>query len=131
MQALLAGGPIVTQIVIISSIGSSKQLENCKGHTTSVYLFKNLTDCIFTPDAFREHSATLDALLHTAGRKPSDVRRTMMNGLVFGRDMGELDRRLSWRHNQSELAGKPLETVLETLHASQGVIVGTPVLYDR
>lgn len=79
-----------------------------------------------TPDAFREHSAILDALLHAAGREPSDVRRTMMNGLVFGRDMSELDRRLSWRHNQSELAGKPLETVLETLHSSRGAIVGTP-----
>lgn len=84
-----------------------------------------------TPDAFREHSATLDALLYAAGRKPSDVRRTMMNGLVFGRDMSELDRRLSWRYNRPELAGKPLETVLETLHSSQGAIVGTPGIIVR
>ena len=77
-----------------------------------------------TPDAFRERSNTLDALLRAAGRKPGDVRRTMMNGLFFGRDMDELDHRLT--HDTPELAGKPLEMALETLHASGRAIVGTP-----
>src|SRR5689334_14266643 len=58
-----------------------------------------------TPDAFREHSIILDKLLHTAGREPGEVRRTMMTGLFFGRDMDELDRRLSWYHDRPEFAG--------------------------
>jgi alkanesulfonate monooxygenase SsuD/methylene tetrahydromethanopterin reductase-like flavin-dependent oxidoreductase (luciferase family) len=79
-----------------------------------------------TPDAFREHSAILDGLLRAGGRKPGEVKRTMMQSLFFGRDMGELDQRLNWRHHDPELAGKPLEIVIEILHASQGFIVGTP-----
>jgi alkanesulfonate monooxygenase SsuD/methylene tetrahydromethanopterin reductase-like flavin-dependent oxidoreductase (luciferase family) len=79
-----------------------------------------------TPGAFREHSAILDGLLRADGRKPGDVKRTMMQSLFFGRDMGELDRRLNWRHHDLEFAGKPLEEVIESLHASQGFIAGTP-----
>ncbi|HLI05039.1 MAG TPA: TIGR03560 family F420-dependent LLM class oxidoreductase [Ktedonobacteraceae bacterium] len=79
-----------------------------------------------TPDAFRQHSQRLDELLLAQMRKPGDVRRTMMTTLYFGRDMEELDRRLSWRLNVPELADRALIDVLETLHTSGRAIVGTP-----
>ena len=39
----------------------------------------------------------LDQLLRTAGRNPSEVKRTVMLSFTFGRDMTELDSRLRWR----------------------------------
>lgn len=65
-----------------------------------------------TPEQFRRRNAQLDALLEAAGRDPSTVRRSMMTGLVFGRDEAELRRRL---------AGRP---PAEDLRA-RGVLVGT------
>ncbi|HZU68528.1 MAG TPA: TIGR03560 family F420-dependent LLM class oxidoreductase [Ktedonobacteraceae bacterium] len=79
-----------------------------------------------SPDAFREHSAILDGLLRQAGRNPGDVRRTMMHTLHFGRDMAELDRRLSFRSGRTEYAGKSLEAVIESMQSSWRAIVGTP-----
>jgi F420-dependent oxidoreductase-like protein len=79
-----------------------------------------------TPNNFQQRSRALDELLRTAGRRPEDVRRTMMLTLFFGRDMQELDRRLSWRHHQPELANKPLDAVIETLSAEGRALVGTP-----
>ena len=78
------------------------------------------------PDTFRERSTILDELLLAAGRQPSEVRRTLMTSLSFGRDMHELDRRLSWRHNRQEYAGKSLEEVAESLSTSGSAIAGTP-----
>ena len=80
------------------------------------------------PDAFRERSARLDDLLRQAGRQPGDVRRTMMLSLFFGRDRAELDRRLRWRHEVPELAGKPLEAAVEAIRNRRNAIVGTPDL---
>ena len=77
-------------------------------------------------DDFRERSAILDQLLLVAGRDPADVRRSAMLSLYFGRDMAELDRRLSWRHDEPKYAGKPLNAVIEDLKASGGIIAGTP-----
>jgi F420-dependent oxidoreductase-like protein len=77
------------------------------------------------PDAFRERSAILDELLRAAGPQPGEIRRTLMTGLSFGRDTHELDRRLSWRHDRPEYAGKSLEAVAESLFTS-GSVVGTP-----
>jgi alkanesulfonate monooxygenase SsuD/methylene tetrahydromethanopterin reductase-like flavin-dependent oxidoreductase (luciferase family) len=79
-----------------------------------------------TPNNFRQRSRALDELLRAAGRKPEDVRRTMMLTLFFGRDMEELDRRLGWRHHQPELANKPLNAVIETLSAGGRALVGKP-----
>lgn len=39
-----------------------------------------------SPDEFRARSAILDGLLQAAGRKPSDVKRTMMHSATFGSD---------------------------------------------
>jgi F420-dependent oxidoreductase-like protein len=75
------------------------------------------------PGAFLERSATLDQLLRTAGRNPGDVRRTVMLGLLFGRDMNDLERRL---RETPGYAGQSLESVIEASKASGRVLVGTP-----
>lgn len=49
------------------------------------------------PERFAELSARLDGLVQQAGRSPSDVRRTLMAGVVLGRDDAEVQRRLGGR----------------------------------
>jgi len=39
-----------------------------------------------TPAALRERCSLLDALLEKEGRAPGDIRRSVMTGVVFGRD---------------------------------------------
>ena len=78
------------------------------------------------PTEFRERSNTLDALLQAAGRKPSDVRRSIMLGLFFGNDMREVDEALGWRRNVPDLADKPLDAVIEAIQAQGRALVGTP-----
>ncbi len=77
------------------------------------------------PDKFRQRSALLDTLLREAGRKPGDVKRTLMHRFQFGRDENELERRLSPYRAQSEFAGKSLNEVIDKLRVT-GDIVGTP-----
>jgi F420-dependent oxidoreductase-like protein len=79
-----------------------------------------------SPEAFRESSSTLDRLLLEAGRNPEDVARTIMLGSFFGRDEHALDRKLSWRHDDLELAGKPLDEVVQLVHTTRQALVGTP-----
>ncbi|HKV60084.1 MAG TPA: TIGR03560 family F420-dependent LLM class oxidoreductase [Ktedonobacteraceae bacterium] len=79
-----------------------------------------------SPADFRERSTALDALLSAAGRKPTDVRRSLMLGLFFGNDMLEVDKALSWRRNVPDLADKPLDTVIDTIHTQGRALVGTP-----
>jgi F420-dependent oxidoreductase-like protein len=78
-----------------------------------------------SPEAFLERSVTLDQLSRAAGRNPSEVKRTVMLSLTFGRDMAELDRRLSWRRDSPQYAGKSLDKVIEEM-SMDGTIVGTP-----
>ncbi len=78
-----------------------------------------------SPQAFHERSVILDQLLQAAGRNLSEVKRTVMLSLFFGRDMAELDRKLSWRRNDPRHDGKSLEKVIEEL-SMDGTIVGTP-----
>ena len=78
------------------------------------------------PDVFRERSAALDQLLHAAGRQPSDVRRTMMDSAIFGRDTGDLERRLdAERRMVPAYAGTSNEELRATLR-SRNCLVGTP-----
>lgn len=81
-----------------------------------------------SPDEFRALSATLDDLLRAAGRPPESVRRTIMRGVRFGRDLDELDQRLSARHEQPEYAGLSLEEAAAKMGASGWSFVGTPAL---
>jgi F420-dependent oxidoreductase-like protein len=78
-----------------------------------------------TPDAFRERSSYLDTLLQAEGRKPGDVRRTMMLALSFGRDIDELGRQLGWRHDTPELANKSLEEAIDAIEVRGFALAGT------
>jgi F420-dependent oxidoreductase-like protein len=64
------------------------------------------------PDKHRRLNARLDALLDEAGREPSDVRRSMMTGLIFGRNQAEFE---------AQLRGRDAGALRE-----RGLIIGTP-----
>jgi F420-dependent oxidoreductase-like protein len=60
-----------------------------------------------TPERFVERSRRLDELLAAQGRTATDVRRTLMTGLLFGRDEGELERKLhATGRSAEELRGR-------------------------
>jgi F420-dependent oxidoreductase-like protein len=77
-----------------------------------------------TPDAFRERCTQLDTLLQGVGRQPTEVRRTLMLPLLFGRDEAELERRMPWRHKDPALANLSLEQVVTQLASSGRALVG-------
>jgi F420-dependent oxidoreductase-like protein len=79
-----------------------------------------------SPDDFRARNATLDSLLHAAGRPATAVRRTLMLTTYFGRDNAELERRLAWRERAPALAGKSLDEALELLRTTRHALAGTP-----
>jgi F420-dependent oxidoreductase-like protein len=69
-----------------------------------------------TPGRFAELGARLDQLLQENGRQPGDVRRSLMTGLVFGRDQAQLDEKLATRdaaelRERGLIVGTPTETV--------------------
>jgi F420-dependent oxidoreductase-like protein len=72
-------------------------------------------NCVWlTPEQWQERSSHLDELLEAEGRSPNAVRRTMMTGIFFGRDSGELAAVL-------EKDGRSAQELEEA-----GAIVGTP-----
>ena len=81
-----------------------------------------------TPDEFRALSDKLDALVRTAGREPSAIKRTLMIPIICGRDTAELERRVQrFRELFPELADMSLDAVLDDLRTSfTNMIVGTP-----
>jgi F420-dependent oxidoreductase-like protein len=78
-----------------------------------------------SPEAFEELSSTLDEMLRTAGRNPSDVKRTVMLSFTFARDMQELDRHLSALKENPHYAGKSRDAIIEE-SSKNGTVVGTP-----
>ncbi|HWQ12604.1 MAG TPA: TIGR03560 family F420-dependent LLM class oxidoreductase [Roseiflexaceae bacterium] len=78
-----------------------------------------------SPAEFRARSAHLNELLAAAGRPASAVRRTLMTALFFGRDEGELDRRLSWRHEEDGFRGKSLAETVAALREGDRRVAGT------
>jgi len=58
-------------------------------------------------------NARLNELLEKQGRRPEEVRRSLMTGLLFGRNEAELRRKLEGRPPAEELRAR-------------GLIVGTP-----
>ena len=50
-----------------------------------------------TAERFRDLSARLDDLIRAAGRQPADVRRTVMTGVVIGRDEAAVRAKLAGR----------------------------------
>jgi F420-dependent oxidoreductase-like protein len=62
--------------------------------------------------SYRERNLALDELARGEGRRPEEIRRTLMTRVVFGRDKGELESRLKGED-------------ADTLRAA-GHVVGTP-----
>jgi F420-dependent oxidoreductase-like protein len=83
---------------------------------------------LLTPAEFQERSSRLDILLSEVGRPRHSVRRTLYCWLHFGRTMEELDQALNWRHEDPELAHKPLDEVIQVLRTAEWLnrLVGTP-----
>jgi F420-dependent oxidoreductase-like protein len=82
-----AGGPPI----LVGGNGPKRTLPMVVKHASewnSVFL---------VPGVFAERSAQLDRLLVQAGRAPSDVRRSMMSGVLFGRDDAEVRRKANGR----------------------------------
>jgi F420-dependent oxidoreductase-like protein len=65
-----------------------------------------------TPTQFAALNARLDELLAQCGRRPAEVRRSLMKGMVYGRDQIELE---------SKLCGRDAAELWE-----RGLLVGTP-----
>jgi F420-dependent oxidoreductase-like protein len=71
---------------------------------------------LLPPDKFRELNEHLDSLLEQEGRQPGDVRRSMMTGLLFGRNDEELRERA-----EEQSPGKSTDELRE-----RGIVVGGP-----
>lgn len=72
-------------------------------------------NCVWlTTEQWKERTAYLDDLVEAEGRAPSDVRRTLMTGIFFGRDDAELKTVLA----RDKRTAQELEDA--------GAIVGTP-----
>lgn len=82
-------------------------------------------------EEFRERSALLDTLLHQEGRRPGDVKRTLMLNLTYGRTLDEVAQRLKPHLARPELAGHSLQEAIEVLNASGKTLVGTPEHIQR
>jgi len=79
-----------------------------------------------SPEEFRARSTRLDELLMEAGRRPGDLRRTLMTGIFFGSDLPALDRQLeSERAFRPELASTPRDELIAIMR-QRNAIVGTP-----
>jgi alkanesulfonate monooxygenase SsuD/methylene tetrahydromethanopterin reductase-like flavin-dependent oxidoreductase (luciferase family) len=65
-----------------------------------------------TPARFAELNQELDTLLVARGRTPSSVRRSLMLGMVYGRDEADL---------REQLAGRDRDALI-----ARGMVVGTP-----
>jgi alkanesulfonate monooxygenase SsuD/methylene tetrahydromethanopterin reductase-like flavin-dependent oxidoreductase (luciferase family) len=77
------------------------------------------------PDEMRERNALLDGLLAKEGRRPGDVKRTMMKGIFCGRDEAEFEGRLRGARRNPANADLPQAALLAKLRESKA-IVGTP-----
>lgn len=77
------------------------------------------------PVEVRERSATLDALLQSAGRRPEEIRRTLNVPVVCGRTVAEQETRLRGFRHYSGGRDLPSEEILHMLHA-RPALIGTP-----
>lgn len=69
-----------------------------------------------TPQQFAELSSQLDDLLETNGRRPEEVRRSLMIGVVHGRDAAEVARKVELRSGGQRTAAE---------YRQMGLVVGT------
>lgn len=65
-------------------------------------------------DGFRERTRLLDSLLEQQGRKPEEVKRTLMTRVIFGRDEAQLAERLAGEDaDELRAAGRIVGTAKE------------------
>jgi F420-dependent oxidoreductase-like protein len=76
------------------------------------------------PDEFRARSALLDDLARAAGRRPGDIRRTMMTALLFARDQAALEQRVLREPRPAELADAPPAALIDFMRDKAHRIVG-------
>lgn len=79
-----------------------------------------------TADEVRERNALLDDLIAREGRRPGDVKRTMMKAIYCGRDEGEYEARLRGVRQGPGNRDLPLSELLDQLRTRSKAIVGTP-----
>lgn len=77
------------------------------------------------PDAFRERTAALDALLDAAGRPRGAVRRTLMVGSHFAAGPAAFEQELR-AHAAPEDAGLPLDELVRRTQRQWYRLLGTP-----
>lgn len=82
-----------------------------------------------TPERYAERSRRLDELLAAQGRPATAVRRTLMTGLLFGRDEDELQRKLQQTgRSAEELRGRGMVVGAGAAVADQlGALAGAGV----
>jgi F420-dependent oxidoreductase-like protein len=77
-------------------------------------------NAVYAPlDLFKERNSQLDAYLAEHGRKPGDVKRSLMTGTVFGRDDDDLQTQINNRSAQLGFDGL----------RKRGLIVGTTTMW--
>lgn len=77
-------------------------------------------------EEIRERNALLDDLIAREGRRPGDVRRTMMKAIFCGRDEAEYEARLRGPRRQPANADVPQAELLDRLRTRSKAIVGAP-----
>jgi len=65
-----------------------------------------------TPEKYREKNSLLDQLLLTKGKKPTEIRRSLMTNLTYGQNQ---------EHRQTKLNGRDPKEMTQ-----RGIIVGSP-----
>jgi F420-dependent oxidoreductase-like protein len=76
-------------------------------------------NAVFVPPAkFADLSSRLDELLVAEGRRPEDVRRSLMTGTLFARNQAELDNKLPPGRTAAELQ-------------ERGLVAGTPEQFQE
>jgi alkanesulfonate monooxygenase SsuD/methylene tetrahydromethanopterin reductase-like flavin-dependent oxidoreductase (luciferase family) len=76
-------------------------------------------------EAFKERSALLDTLILQAGRKPSDVKRTLFLPVLHWRDEQEMEQIATRFKATSMFANMSTEKVFEWLTANMAAVIGS------
>lgn len=90
--------------------------------------YADIWNCqVASPEVFKERSALLDELLHTAGRQASDVKRTLMLPVICWRDQNELEHRMKLlRDRIPHFAAMSTEQIFAFFRTNLAGVLGTP-----
>ncbi|HJS28097.1 MAG TPA: LLM class flavin-dependent oxidoreductase [Anaerolineales bacterium] len=90
--------------------------------------YADIWNCsIQSPEIYVERSALLDELLRAEGRKPADVKRTLMLTAICWRDEGEKERRMALlRRGLPSFADLSTEDLIASLRENPSTVLGLP-----